>query len=113
MGAAAPAATRSCSSTPSKSGVGAGHRDRITDFSHADGDQIVVSSLAPGDEQMLFIGTSAFDAADEVRYFPQRREHDRADQSPNQDALPEMEIQLDGSLTLQESDFVPVLMPAP
>jgi hypothetical protein len=44
--------------------------DRILDFSHADGDQIDLSSIDlskdPGDQFFTFIGASAFTGADDI-----------------------------------------------
>lgn len=84
-----------------ESGVGAGNRDLITDFSKADGDDIDLSAFGNLD----FIGQDTFDAPDQVRYF-----HDNGDTIIRINTVgngnAEMEIQLDGVINLAAGDFI-------
>ena len=83
------------------SGVGAGNRDQITDFSHTHNDDIDLSSFGGLD----FIGTAGFSAAGQVRFW-----HSGADTivaintAGNSGA--EMQIELAGIVNLAAGDFV-------
>jgi Ca2+-binding RTX toxin-like protein len=83
------------------SGVGAGNRDLITDFSKAAGDDIDLATFGNLD----FIGQDTFDAPDQVRFF-----HDNGDTIIRINTVgnggAEMEIQLDGVINFAASDFI-------
>ena len=98
------------------SGVGAGKRDVITDFSHAEGDRIdlhVIDATAAtnGDSAFSFIGTKAFSAPGQVRFFV---EGDHTVVEMNTfgsgdtiaDGPAKSQIELAGNITLVASDFI-------
>jgi Ca2+-binding RTX toxin-like protein len=85
------------------SGVAGGNRDRITDFSHAEGDKIDISGLVF--DPLDFIGTAGFSGAGQVRYNHQdgntiiRINLEGSTGS-------EMEIRLDGTHNLTADDLL-------
>ena len=98
------------------SGVGAGKRDVITDFSHAEGDRIDLhlidaTAATNGDSAFSFIGTKAFSAPGQVRFFV---EGDHTVVEMNTfgsgdtiaDGPAELQIELAGNITLVASDFI-------
>lgn len=88
----------------SASGVGAGNRDIISDFSQSDGDKINLSAVTAG---LSFVYGGAFTGAKQVRY-----EYDSGNTivqiDSNGDGTADMEIQLTGTFSLTETDFVGV-----
>jgi Ca2+-binding RTX toxin-like protein len=83
------------------SGVGAGNRDEITDFSKADGDDIDLATFGNLD----LIGQDTFDAPGQVRFF-----HSGGDTIVRINTVgntgAEMEIELAGVVNLAAGDFV-------
>ena len=82
-------------------GVGAGNRDIIMDFSQAQDDVIDIGDIA----DFSFIGQSAFSSVSQVRYF-----HSGGDTivQVNHDGSggADLEIQLEGIINLNASDFI-------
>lgn len=83
--------------------------DRVRDFSQPQHDLIVVSAidaLAGGaDDSFTFIGKGAFDSAGQLRYFRSGLQTIiQADQ--NGDGMADLEIRLDGVITLTAADFI-------
>jgi Ca2+-binding RTX toxin-like protein len=86
-------------------GVGAGNRDVITDFSHAQGDQVNLDNLLVGDS-FAYLGIGAFTGADqEVRYF-QSAGTTIVQIDTDGNGAANAEIQFSGLLGLVASDFV-------
>lgn len=83
------------------SGVGAGSRDVIADFSKAQNDRIDLSAFGG----LEFVGTGTFDAPDQVRFV-----HSGGDTLVRVNTVgnggAELEIQLDGVINLAASDFI-------
>jgi Ca2+-binding RTX toxin-like protein len=84
--------------------------DRIRDFSKAEGDQIDLSALDgngadPGDPAWVFIGSSGFSAAGQVRFF-QSQAVTYVQLNTDGDAGAEATIQLLGLVGLAAGDFV-------
>lgn len=83
------------------SGVGAGNRDVIMDFSQAQNDVIDIGDIADFD----FIGQAAFSSATQVRYF-----HSGGDTIVQVNHIgsggADLEIQLEGIVNLNAGDFV-------
>ena len=83
------------------SGVGAGNRDAITDFSKADNDDIDLSEFGG----LAFIGQSDFSAADQVRFV-----HSGGDTIVSINTVgnggAEMQIELAGIVNLAAGDFI-------
>ena len=83
------------------SGVGAGNRDEITDFSHAQGDQIDLSEFGTLD----FIGQGSFSSPDQVLFSQSGGDTIvRINTVGNTGA--EMEILLAGNVNLSAGDFI-------
>ena len=83
------------------SGVGVGNRDKITDFSKADNDDIDLSEFGG----LAFIGQSDFSAADQVRFV-----HSGGDTIVSINTVgnggAEMQIELAGIVNLAAGDFI-------
>lgn len=85
------------------SGVGAGNRDIIADFSQGDGDLIDFAAYAPG---ASFVGAGAFTGGGaEIRYF-QSGGVTIVEVDANADTTADCQIQLAGLFTLVGGDFV-------
>ena len=93
-----------------ESGVGAGNRDIITDFSQADTDVLRLNridgdSTTGGDQDLFFVNGDAFsNTAGEVR-FEQIGGDTIIQMDTDGDAVTDMEIELTGLITLVEGDF--------
>ncbi|MBK1694938.1 hypothetical protein CKO09_09320 [Chromatium weissei] len=89
------------------SGVGAGERDIIKDFSVTTANEVIDLSALSIDA-LSFIGTSAFSAAGQVRYAQDVAANTTVVQINLEDVVnvPEMEIQLTGKMMLTASDFI-------
>ncbi|MBV9929733.1 MAG: cadherin domain-containing protein [Alphaproteobacteria bacterium] len=87
-------------------------RDVITDFSHAQGDKIVLSgidanSLAAGDQAFTFIGSAAFThVAGQLRFEGDGHGNTIVSGDVNGDGVADFQIQLVGTIPLVASDFV-------
>jgi Ca2+-binding RTX toxin-like protein len=94
---------------PGDSGVGAGRRDLILDFTHG-ADRIDLATIdarsgVAGDQAFAFLGTGALTGAGQLRYaFVGTSTVIQA--STDGDAAPELEIELAGQVTLRAGDFV-------
>mgnify|MGYP001805925513 CR=1 FL=1 len=91
------------------SGVGAGERDIISDFSVSTANEVIdLSDLSDlSTDALNFIGTSVFSAAGQVRYVLDNATTTVVQINLNDDAsTTEMEIQLTGKMTLTASDFI-------
>ena len=91
------------------SAVGA-NRDRVADFSHAQGDKLDLSGIdanpAPaGDQAFTFIGKAAFTAVGQVRFFSEG-DHTVVEVNNNGTGVGEMQIELAGNINLAAGDFV-------
>lgn len=90
----------------SPSGVG---HDRIRDFSHAEGDVIDLSAIdaliGSGNDSFGFIGEDDFDGAGQVRFF-QASGQTIVQADRNGDGIADLEIALDGTITLTAADFI-------
>lgn len=87
---------------------GSSYADRITDFSHAQGDGIVTgdaNAMVEGFQAFRFIGTGEFTDVGQLRWYHPGGE---TVVEGNLDAAPgaELRIVLDHSLSLQASDFI-------
>jgi hypothetical protein len=80
-------------------GVGAGNRDIITDFSQAQNDIIDIGDLD-------FIGQAAFSSVNQVRYFQSGGDTIVQVNHSGAAAGADLEIQLEGIINLNGSDFV-------
>lgn len=91
-------------SAVSDSGIGAGNRDIIWDFSQSEGDKINLSAFAG---TFAFLGTAAFTggAAPEVRYATEGS-NTIISVNANNDTTTDFEIQLNGNIALTASDFL-------
>ena len=90
----------------------AGSMDRITDFSHADGDRIDVSLIdaidGGGDDDFTFIGSTAFhNIAGELRAGTSGG-NTLVQGDTNGDGIADFTLQLDGLVTLTSDDFIGV-----
>ncbi len=83
------------------SGVGAGNRDEITDFSKAQNDDIDLSSFGGLD----FIGTAGFSAAGQVRFWHSGGDTIVAINTAGNTGA-EMQIELSGVINLAAGDFL-------
>ena len=82
-------------------GVGAGNRDVVEDFSKAQGDRIDLHFF----DDLQFIGNETFTAPDQVRFFQSNGDTIiRINTVGNTDA--EYEIQLEGTVNLTAGDFI-------
>ncbi len=94
----------------SDSGVGAGKRDVIKDYSHAQGDGLEFSAIDAdvgqgGKQQFSFIGSKDFTAAGQARsYF--EGSHTIVELSNDGDTAAEMQVELSGHINLTAADFV-------
>lgn len=86
------------------SGIGAGNRDIITDFSQAQGDKIDLSAFTG---TFAFLGTGAFTggANAEVRYFDDGT-NTIVQVDANHDGTADFEIQANGHIAFASGDFV-------
>jgi Ca2+-binding RTX toxin-like protein len=85
--------------------------DRILDFSHSQGDKIVVGTMdanaqVDGQQAFQFIGKSAFTAAGQLRWFQQNGDTIVEGNASDVYAGAELRIVLDPLLNLQSSDFI-------
>jgi Ca2+-binding RTX toxin-like protein len=89
------------------SGIGMGKRDLITDFARGSDriDLISIDAVAGGaDQKFAFIGTRAFTAAGQLRFFHEG-DHTVIQGSTDADRAPEFELQLSGRIALAATDF--------
>jgi Ca2+-binding RTX toxin-like protein len=94
----------------SDSGVGAGKRDVIKDYNHAQGDGLDISAIDAdvgqgGKQEFTFVGSKAFTAAGQVRSFFEG-DHTIVEVSNDGDNAAEMQIELSGRINLTSADFV-------
>ena len=94
--------------TPSETPNGSG-RDRILDFDRRydliDVEEIDANTFFSGDQDFEFIGKSSFDAAGQIRYANSGGNTIISGNTDN-DSTPEFQIELAGTYTLSESDFL-------
>lgn len=93
-----------------ESGIGAGKRDVITDFSHAEGDKLDLHFVdakvgAPQDQAFAFIGDQAFTADGQVRFFVEG-DHTLVEANTTGSSGTEMQIELTGNVNLMAGDFI-------
>jgi hypothetical protein len=87
-------------------------RDLITDFSHAQGDKIVLTgidanTLVAGDQAFTFIGSAAFShAAGQLRFESDGHGNTILSGDVNGDGIADFQVQLAGTITLVSSDFL-------
>ena len=87
-------------------------RDVITDFSHSQGDKIVLSgidanSLVAGDQAFTFIGSAAFShAAGQLRFESDGHGNTILSGDVNGDGIADFQVQLVGTIPLVSSDFL-------
>ena len=84
-----------------QSGLKLGQRDIITDFDAGEADRIRLH----GFDDLEFIGTDAFSAANQVRYV-QKAAVTFVQVNSDADLIADMAIELTGSIALQASDFL-------
>ncbi len=89
--------------TAADSGLGAGNRDVIADFSQSDGDVI---DLSPLDGDLIYKGNSVFDGTDKEVIYLQTGGNTVVQMDSNGDSHADFEIQLTGLHTLTQHDFV-------
>ena len=92
------------------SGVGAGKRDLIGDFSRAEGDRIHLASFdadpdTAGFQFFDFIGKAGFTEAGQVRFLAEGGDT-VVEVNSKGSSTPEMQIELDGRIELTSADFI-------
>lgn len=88
-----------------------GSSDRVTDFSHAQGDHIDLSridanSKVAGNQAFAFLGTAAFDKVAGQLHVVTDSGNTYVEGDTNGDGLADFAIRLDGAITLVAGDFV-------
>jgi Ca2+-binding RTX toxin-like protein len=96
--------------TTADSGTTASTRDVIHDFHRSDGDRMQMDFFdantgQPGEQTLNFIGQNGFTAAGQVRFFFEGN-HTVVEVNTTDISGAEMQIQLDGQVTLAASDFI-------
>jgi Ca2+-binding RTX toxin-like protein len=96
---------------PAQFGDGAGNRDVITDFSHAQGDKIALTlvdanSLTTAMDKFRYIGAAAFDHKPGELHFEVHNGDGYVMADTNGDGIADFTILLKGVTTLQVSDFL-------
>lgn len=86
-----------------ESGIGAGHRDIVTDFSRVQGDKVDLSSF---DTPLEFVGSAGFSGEDQVRYVQKNGftlvQFEYDDAHPGAD----MAVQFTGQIAFKATDFL-------